>query len=106
MTFSKKSLQKKRNKALKKREKESTKNMIRYTKRKLCSAFENETVNWVKIDLDSYALWSNDTASDKELYGIFEKKIIPLLKKEGFEVEDDSHPLRQPFRFLITWEDK
>jgi hypothetical protein len=105
MTFSKKSLQKKRNKALKKREKESTKNMIRYTKRKLCSAFENETVNWVKIDLDCYALWNNDTTPDVELYSIFEKKIVPLLKKEGFEVKDDSNPFGQPHRFLITWEE-
>ena len=105
MTFSKKLLQKKRNKALKKREKESTKNMIRYTKRKLCYAFENETANWVKIDLGSYALWNDDTTPDEELYNIFEKKIIPLLKKEGFEVKDDSKPPIYSYRFLITWED-
>ena len=105
MTFSKKSLQKKRNKALKKKEKEATKNMIRYTKRRLCSAFENETVNWVKIDLDKYAFWSNDTTSKTELYSIFEKKIISLLKKEGFEVKDDSYPLNYSRGFLITWED-
>ena len=105
MTFSKKFLQKKRNKALKKREKESTKSMIRYTKSKLCSTFENETVNWVRIDLDSYTFWSNDTTPNEKLYNIFEKKIIPLLKKEGFEVKDDSNPLIYPHRFLITWED-
>ena len=105
MTFSKKLLQKKRDKALKKREKESTKSMIRYTKRKLCSAFENETVNWVRIDLENYTFWSNDTTPDAELYNIFEKKIIPLLKKEGFEVKDDSNPPIYPYRFLIAWED-
>ena len=105
MTFSKKLLQKKRNKALKKREKESIKSMIRYTKRKLCSTFENKTVNWVRIDLDSYTYWNNDTTPEAELYNIFEKKIIPLLKKEGFEVKDDSKPPIYPYRFLITWED-
>ena len=105
MTFSKKSLQKKRDRARKKREKESLKNMIIYTKKKLCSTFENKIVNEVRIDLDKYTFWSNDTTPKIELYSVFEKKIIPLLKKEGFEVKDDSYPLSCSRGFLITWED-
>lgn len=105
MTFSKKYLQKKREKARVQREKASVKSLIYYINRKLVSTFEEKDLNEVHIDLDMYKIRTCDPNSLDELIKISEKYIFPRLKKEGFEIETSFSPMTYSYVITIKWED-